>query len=242
MAKFCTKCGKKLKEGEVCSCEEKTSKKIEKEVDTKEEVSNLVNEIKDIFKKFFKKPVKTMKENKKEKNFNVSAILLVITAALAGLFTYCMLQSVVNTIGTIFGSLISRTGLGTFGSNDIPFLNVFFKVLIYVLVYYVVFILMTFIMLKEVYKEEKRIKELVVYLGQTKPVMIVSLILAVIFAYVQLGVAFAILVAGLIFNLIYLVQSMEDSLDINKEKVAYVLVSSIAVALFVTLYVLPKLF
>ena len=72
--------------------------------------------------------------------------------------------------------------------------------------------------------------------------MICALILGAIFSYVKFGLAFVFLIVGVIFSIIYLAFATSESLNVNKDKVAYALVPSIAVALFVMLYILPKIF
>ena len=52
MAKFCTKCGKKLEEGKTCDCEKTTVVN-----------NNMVNDYMEVLKGMFTKPLDTMKKN-----------------------------------------------------------------------------------------------------------------------------------------------------------------------------------
>ena len=64
MAKFCTKCGKKLEDGKTCDCqknkkvEEKVVETTSTQIDIKESLMDCIN----VFKKIFTKPVEAIKE------------------------------------------------------------------------------------------------------------------------------------------------------------------------------------
>ncbi len=66
---YCPKCGKKLKKGEVCACQDKITNKMTR-----------------IVKGILTKPITTIKENTKETNFNVSLVLTLIMSLLFSLF------------------------------------------------------------------------------------------------------------------------------------------------------------
>ena len=74
MAKFCTKCGKPLKDGKPCDCE-------------KESVSNdnVVGDYLDILKGMFKNPSKVLKNEADEKNLTFSLGSIVVNAIIFGL-------------------------------------------------------------------------------------------------------------------------------------------------------------
>lgn len=82
MAKFCTKCGKKLEEGKKCTCE-----KIKKETKIFENTKEMYekSDIIKIIENFLSKPIDTL-SNLKNYHFN-SYILLIITSIVAGLFS-----------------------------------------------------------------------------------------------------------------------------------------------------------
>ena len=60
MAKFCTKCGKKLEEGQVCSCEAKATKATSSN-NGGFDVKECANSYLDMLKGIFTKPVETIK-------------------------------------------------------------------------------------------------------------------------------------------------------------------------------------
>lgn len=83
MAKFCTKCGKELQEGQVCDCQATTTVNSESSIDFKEAGKDCLNLVKGIFTK----PVETIK-NFVADNKLISAIIMIVVAALSkGLYT-----------------------------------------------------------------------------------------------------------------------------------------------------------
>ena len=89
MAKFCTKCGKKLEEGQKCDCEKK--EKVEAVVEEKEVITinnDMANDYLNAVKGMFSRPVDTMKEYSKRSKFNLGLIMIVINCIISGLFIY----------------------------------------------------------------------------------------------------------------------------------------------------------
>ena len=84
MAKFCTKCGKPLKDGKPCSCSVKEKKVIEEK---NENTNELIASVSNIYKSTLKKPCETM-EKYSEKNTKLSLILILINAIVFGLSGY----------------------------------------------------------------------------------------------------------------------------------------------------------
>lgn len=95
---------------------------------------------------------------------------------------------------------------------------------------------------KVIFKADTNFKKILTAVGLSSVIMICALILGAIFSYVKFGLAFVFLIVGVIFSIIYLAFATSESLNVTKDKVAYALVPSIAVALFVMLYILPKIF
>lgn len=97
-------------------------------------------------------------------------------------------------------------------------------------------------MAKVIFKADTNFRKVITAIGLSSVFMIYALILGSILSYVKFGLALVFLFVGIVFSIIYLASATRDSLNVSKDKVAYTLVPSIAVALFVMLYVLPRLF
>ena len=92
MAKFCTKCGKPLKDGKPCDCE----KNIKENTSN---VNNIMDNCLSILKGMFKNPSKTLKEEATEDNFNLSLISIVINAIVFGLTIHFLISNIFSKAG-----------------------------------------------------------------------------------------------------------------------------------------------
>ena len=111
MAKFCTKCGKPLKDGKPCDCE-------------KESVSNdnVVGDYLDILKGMFKNPSKVLKNEADEKNLTFSLGSIVVNAIIFGLTINFLLNNIFAKAGLDLSSITDSIGsianqLSSFGVN-----------------------------------------------------------------------------------------------------------------------------
>lgn len=99
MAKFCTKCGKELKDGEKCDCLEKATK-TEKIIsdDTKKDVENLFNNLISTLKEYVKAPVDTINDNIKASKFNLAIAFVVIFGIIGGLYILSIVKESFSTV------------------------------------------------------------------------------------------------------------------------------------------------
>ncbi len=105
MAKFCTKCGKKLEEGKKCDCtevkktkkveENNTEKVTEKVTEASEKVNEVitvvgnneyVKQVTEIAKNIFVKPLSVVKKYASNKNINLGYILMAVAIVAQALF------------------------------------------------------------------------------------------------------------------------------------------------------------
>lgn len=238
MAKFCTKCGKALKEGEVCSCS-----KEEKTVAASSSNGGAFDDFGEIAKGTFTNPVTTIKKFSTDSNIIVALILLGACAVFMGIFTYVLCDEIVDSIASLFGALSGSASLLTGGVNaDVSFASVFLKVFIYTAIYFVVLAAMLLLMTKAIFKGETSFKKILTIIGLSSGVMVCVLLLGTLFLKISIGLGLVIFIAGLIHSLIVLTAGSMEALEVKKDKMAYSLLASVSVALFVVLYVLPKLF
>lgn len=99
MAKFCTKCGKKLEEGKTCDCqknkkvEEKVVETTSTQINIKESLMDCVN----VFKNIFIKPVEAIKEFVCDNKFIAGIIMIVVAAISTGLYKIATLKSMYSS-------------------------------------------------------------------------------------------------------------------------------------------------
>lgn len=240
MAKFCTTCGKKLENGEICSCNEKNEV-----LDDGQELQPIIptvglfDDLGSILKESFTHPVSTIVRYNTDSNLIISIIFMVVCALASGLFAYCLFNSISNMLAGMFSGLSVFTSVTSF---NVEFTSVFFRVLFFVAIYFVTLAGMITFMAKVIFKADTNFRKVITAIGLSSVFMICALILGSILSYVKFGLALVFLFVGIVFSIIYLASATRDSLNVSKDKVAYTLVPSIAVALFVILYVLPRLF
>lgn len=247
MAKFCTKCGKELKDGK-CDCSTKEEKKVE-EVKTTTSTNGAFDDLKDILIGIFKEPSTTVKKFANDKNFIISLIFLGACALFSGVFMFCLydaLMKLLATLGTLAGGFGSLLGLGSLSGTSslysISFGTIFFKIFFYVAIYLVTYAGMMTLMSKVIFKQNTDFKKILTVTGLSSGFMICSLILGSIFAYVKLGLGLVIFIIGIVLSLVNLVITAKETLEIDKDKILYTVAPSILVGLLVMFYILPKFF
>lgn len=122
--RFCTKCGKELKEGEVCNCEStNTTSAVTINSDA---ILNTAKNTLGTITNVYKKPDTTITEEINKKESTISIIILV---SLAISFALYLMAVVSNTFETLSNA---SYGLTTIVTNDISYFKVFiYGVLIY---------------------------------------------------------------------------------------------------------------
>jgi len=127
--KFCTKCGKELKEGEKCGCENivtntsNTNATVSSDalVNTAKNTFNTINNV-------FKKPDTTISEETNNKD-NIISIILLISLAIS--FALCLMSIVSSSVKA---AADASYGLTTIVTNDISY----FKIFIYGILMYAI--------------------------------------------------------------------------------------------------------
>lgn len=143
MAKFCTKCGKPLVEGQTCNCGNEERPEVEtmnfgqpsandfqqanqmnqnmgtgvqpqmQPAANNGNAKNLFNDCLNIVKNFFKKPVSTIEENANDNKMVHAIIMVVLNALAAGLFVILLVKELEEAI---VGLMLSMSGLGSYGA------------------------------------------------------------------------------------------------------------------------------
>lgn len=238
MTNFCTKCGNKLDEGEVCTCTSKSSSGVLESNINEVAIIPTVGVLDDfgaILKGAFRAPISTIKSYNTDSNLIISIIIMAVCSLAAGLFVYCL----INSFTAIFSSISIFTSLMDF---KVEFLSLLFRTFCFVAAYFITLAGMITLMAKVVFKIDASFKKVVTAIGLSSVIMTCALILGSIFSYIKITMGLLFLIIGIVFSIIYLGGAVRESLNVSRDKVAYTLVPSIAVALFVMMYVLPKIF
>ena len=232
MAKYCTKCGKKLEEGKTCDCEKETKK------EEKEATTDMLNDYVDALKGIITKPVDTMKKYTKRSKFNLALIMLIINVIVSGLFVYLFIKEFANLFTS---SLSSLTAGLTMQSEEIP-ISVFFYSVLLMALYYLAFAGFLHLICGPIMKKESDFKEVVGLMGVNAVFTTVTNLIALLFIFISVPVAIIILLLGGIIFLFNIYRGFTEISKVDKNKMTYAFVCAYVIALFLVFYVIPKIF
>ena len=238
MAKYCTKCGKKLEEGQKCDCDKK--EKVNAEVVEEKEVitinNDMLNDYVEVVKGMFTHPVDTMKEYSKRSKFNLALIMILINCLISGLFVYLFAkEGAVSLVTMMYGRSYSSLASS---SMEVP-VKVFFIAALLMAVYFLCFGGLLHFISSTICKKESDIKKIYALIGVTS---VFTTIVAIIGMYINIWIAIIILAIAGVLYLLHLYHGFTELTKIDKNKIAYVFTSAYVITLFITLYILPKIF
>lgn len=241
MAKYCTKCGKKLEEGQKCDCDKK--EKVNTEVVEEKEVitinNDMLNDYVEVVKGMFTHPVDTMKEYSKRSKFNLALIMILINCLISGLFVYLFAkEGTVSLVTMMYGRSYSSLASS---SMEVP-VKVFFIATLLMAVYFLCFGGLLHFISSTICKKESDIKKVYALIGVTSVFTTITTIVAIIGMYINIWIAVIILAIAGVLYLLHLYHGFTELTKIDKNKIAYVFTSAYVITLFITLYILPKIF
>lgn len=125
--RFCTKCGKELKEGEICNCETTSTSNAAVTINSDALLNTAKNSFNTIIN-VYKKPDTTITEEINKKDSTISIIILISLAISFAFYLMSMVSNTVNTAADL------SYGLTTIVTNDVSYFKVFiYGILIYAL-------------------------------------------------------------------------------------------------------------
>lgn len=222
MAKYCTNCGKKLKEGESCDC-------VKPIIDDKTKQKFF-----DVFSGMFKAPIDTMKEFGKKSNFSISVALIAILSVLAGFF---VLSIVKNGYSLYHEGLYSSFRQ----AYEIPYLKIFFTSIVLVFVLSFLYNGILYIVNKYFFKRECDFKEVYSLYGANSIIMSVTFAASAIMMFVNGVIGLVILSLGSILSVVYNYHSIKfmGNKDENKYGYIYLTVNGL---FYLAIYILSVIF
>ncbi len=229
MAKYCTKCGKKLEEGEVCNCEEILQTN---NIDFSGGITKLINLIKGLFTS----PVKTLKEFKNENNFSLALIITVITSVFTSLFALLIVKNTVS-LTTDY----SYYGFGYTRVVEIPYFKYFVIYLILLLVAYFVQALIYYLVNNKIFKVNLNYKEAFNIVSALSIFVLAGVILAIITSVFTITLSMVFIVIAALFSIIILTLIQKDVLKLNDTKamysiITYYLITAVVCFLFILIF------
>ena len=230
MAKYCIHCGRKLKDGEVCTCQANVS------VQTDDMGSNLI----DVFKGIFTKPIDTIKKYTDEKNFALSLLLVLVLAVSGALFVISLINNVSSMITSAMG------GISMFYSSapimsDIPYLKIFFISLIMIVAFAFIFVALLYIVNSVIFNGEKNFKKIFSMYGVNTIITSITLLLSAIFMFVHVILGLALLALGSILNMVYVYKGIEYLGVKDENKYGYIYLIT-TLFYFIAIFIISLIF
>lgn len=250
MAKFCTKCGKKLEEGEVCNCTKKTTKKaVKKEEVVQEEaivnsatttapVNDYLNQYLEVAKGIFTKPVDTMKKFAKSEHFTLGLIMIAVNCLVTILFVYLMVKEFASNMNIDAFSIGVPRG---YSSGVSISLEEMIKLFIMGFGGFASTAFMLYVMASSVFKTKADMKQLFSLVGVCSVFLTVTTLVALVCLYLSTNLMVIVLAICGLFYLVHLYHGFLSITEIEKNKIGYAYIASISVSVFVVLYLLPKI-
>ena len=177
MAKFCTKCGRQIAEGEVCSCVQMiqptttttTPVASNSDVNVKDSLMDCVN----VFKKIFTKPFDAIKEFVCENKFIAGIIMVVVAALSTGLYKIATLKNLYSssssagslTAGDLTDLISSALSGGSLAAAKPEYLKEFMTTFATNLVEYALIAVIGYLVVSMLFKGTASIKQMVAAVG-----------------------------------------------------------------------------
>lgn len=223
MAKFCTNCGKKLNDGEVCDCTK------DNEIMNNEIVQKVIS----VFKGMIYTPIDTMKDFIKKSNFVVGMVFAGILSIIAALFAMACLKNGATVSGyyNLYG--IARV--------EIPYAKTFFTTLVVVFAVSFVYSAILYVVNTQLFKRECDFKEVYTMFGVSSTVFSMFLALAIILLFVNMVVGVVVASFGtLLFN-VYCYHGLKFLGSKDENKYGYIYLTTYIIFLIVV-YIFTKIF
>lgn len=179
MAKFCTKCGKELKDGVCPNCSSKTNEKTVVTTETTDIKESFMDCL-DVFKKIFTKPFDAIKSFVSENKFIAGIIMAVVAAITSGIYKIATLKNMysssspdsfnMNDLSDLFSSAMS----GNLSSAEPAYFKEFMTTFAKSLAEYALIIIIGWLIISKLFKGTTSIKEMVSVVAISLSVVLIA--------------------------------------------------------------------
>ena len=230
MAKFCTKCGKPLKDGKPCDCEKENKKEEIKEETTEEssvDVGAAINNCVNILIGMFKNPSKTLAKKANKNNFTLAIVSIIVNTIIFGLTVHFLYSNIfghelsfVESQLEIFTKIF---GLGSITSNQGLNAGIFMIIMSLIIIGGL------YIMHTGIYKKAIDSKKIVGVVGISELFFSLGLIVTIIVSFISPIVALIVFLLVALCFCVHIHQGMLEISDISSDKIVYTVSVSLAI-------------
>lgn len=252
MAKFCTKCGKKLEEGMVCDCQNTNSNTNvtsngSTNVDIKESFMDCVN----AFKKVFTKPMDAIKEFVCDNKFIAGIIMILVTAITNGLYKIATLKSMYSASSSDsfnlsdFSSLLNSALSGNNISTEPEYFKEFFTSFATNLVEYCLIALVGYLIISKILKGKATWKQVITAVAISLSVVLTANLINSVLVFIDgnfIGnIRSYIASFASILSVLILYKSIDEVAGIDKNRI-FISVASMSVFATIIIDIVKKIF
>ncbi len=234
MAKFCTKCGKELVDGKPCNCSKNKVTEVTNE-------GTIVNQILNLIKGMFTAPVDTMKSFIQESNFNNALISIGISAVSAAIFICILCKEMFGALLDLIGVSDPFAFAGSSADLEIPYVKVALISILVVCAIYALMAAIAYLMSAKLFKNETSYKKMITWLGANAGLLTVVYLVATVCLLIHFQIALIVYAAGSILNLCYMYKGLQYACDTEENKLAYILMPTVLVTIFIIGFIVPKI-
>lgn len=241
MAKFCTKCGEKTVNGKCPKCVENVSTDT-----TTEDIKGGLLDCVNIFKKVFTKPFEAVGEYVKESKVVTGIIMIILTAASAGLYRFATLKSTKHMIVGNSVSSVEDMLKGVLSKNLEPdYFKEFMNQFADSLALYAALVVIGWIIISKLFKGTASIKEIITAAGLSLSVVLIANLVNSVVIFIDgeaimhiIGYVFAF-ASSLSCLLLY--ASIKEISGIDKNKF-FIAVATMSVSATIIIDIVKKIF
>ena len=252
MAKFCTKCGKELMEGQVCDCSMNVVSSVNttstnNKIDIKESLMDCVN----VFKKIFTKPVEAIKEFVCDNKLVAGIIMIVLAAITSGLYKIATLKNMYSSSSADsfnlndFSSLLQGALSGNLDAAKPDYLKEFFNAFLNNFVEYAVLALVGYVIVSMLFKGKASWKQMVTAVALSVSVILVGNAINSILVFVDgefIGYLRGYVSSfASVLSMLILFSSVKEVAEIDNNKL-FISIASMSVVATAAIDVVNKLF
>lgn len=223
----CPKCGKELKEKEVCSCEKSILDKIDEAVDRvvpDEKVNSIFDRFVKVIKKIYFRPCDAVKKFSNKKSFVLSIIAIGINTFIFSFLAFFIAKIIMSFIPPQDMFYLSLTGY------KMGFMSTFLAGLISINLFFAVLIGIMFFTSNIIFKTKIDIREIVSIVGISSIYVIPIILTALITSYILPGVTFIVILSAFISLYVLIYEGFRSKERVSNNKLFYMMMPAYSVA------------
>lgn len=232
MAKYCTNCGKELKDGK-CDCKKNEASTLD--------VKAIGMELWNLVKGMWVKPVDTMKDWSKKNDLKGSFIALGVKI-IAGVFFVCILVKEMASVLEYSQRSSRDVFFGVTTKVEVPYLRIILCTIVTMVALYALMAGIAYVICNKLLKKDTSYQKMLVWLAGPAGMMATVYFVAALCVIINVTFGFWILLAGSILYLCHLYKGLSYACKLDENNVANVLMPTILLPIIIIGLILPRLF